>query len=89
MLPYWPDVEGAPQNTIIGGASLASALVVGYLLMYPFANNTGTVGADRLLRPFAARTFASRCPGCPRMSSSTGRRRAACSRAGAGRQATS
>ena len=22
MLPYWPDVEGAPQNTIIGGASL-------------------------------------------------------------------
>lgn len=21
-LPYWPDVEGAPQNTIIGGASL-------------------------------------------------------------------
>jgi sn-glycerol 3-phosphate transport system substrate-binding protein len=22
MLPYWPDVEGAPQNTIIGGATL-------------------------------------------------------------------
>ncbi|MFO8064959.1 MAG: sn-glycerol-3-phosphate ABC transporter substrate-binding protein UgpB, partial [Spirochaetia bacterium] len=22
MLPYWPDQEGAPQNTIIGGASL-------------------------------------------------------------------
>ncbi len=22
MMPYWPDVEGAPQNTIIGGASL-------------------------------------------------------------------
>jgi sn-glycerol 3-phosphate transport system substrate-binding protein len=22
MLPYWPDVKGAPQNTIIGGASL-------------------------------------------------------------------
>jgi len=22
MLPYWPDVSGAPQNTIIGGASL-------------------------------------------------------------------
>jgi sn-glycerol 3-phosphate transport system substrate-binding protein len=22
MLPYWPEVEGAPQNTIIGGASL-------------------------------------------------------------------
>jgi sn-glycerol 3-phosphate transport system substrate-binding protein len=22
MLPYWPDVAGAPQNTIIGGASL-------------------------------------------------------------------
>ena len=22
MLPYWPDVPGAPQNTIIGGASL-------------------------------------------------------------------
>jgi sn-glycerol 3-phosphate transport system substrate-binding protein len=22
MLPYWPDAEGAPQNTIIGGASL-------------------------------------------------------------------
>ena len=22
MLPYWPDVEGAPQNSIIGGASL-------------------------------------------------------------------
>jgi sn-glycerol 3-phosphate transport system substrate-binding protein len=22
MLPYWPDVTGAPQNTIIGGASL-------------------------------------------------------------------
>ncbi len=22
MLPYWPDVEGAPRNTIIGGASL-------------------------------------------------------------------
>ena len=22
MLPYWPDVQGAPQNTIIGGASL-------------------------------------------------------------------
>lgn len=22
MLPYWPDVEGAPQNTIIGGASM-------------------------------------------------------------------
>jgi len=22
MLPYWSDVEGAPQNTIIGGASL-------------------------------------------------------------------
>jgi sn-glycerol 3-phosphate transport system substrate-binding protein len=22
FLPYWPDVEGAPQNTIIGGASL-------------------------------------------------------------------
>ncbi|MGB5986531.1 MAG: sn-glycerol-3-phosphate ABC transporter substrate-binding protein UgpB [Desulfobacterales bacterium] len=22
MLPYWPDVDGAPQNTIIGGASL-------------------------------------------------------------------
>lgn len=22
MLPYWPDVAGAPRNTIIGGASL-------------------------------------------------------------------
>ncbi len=22
MLPYWPDVEGAPQNTIIGGGTL-------------------------------------------------------------------
>jgi sn-glycerol 3-phosphate transport system substrate-binding protein len=22
MLPYWPDVDGAPQNTIIGGATL-------------------------------------------------------------------
>ncbi len=22
MMPYWPDVEGAPQNTIIGGATL-------------------------------------------------------------------
>jgi sn-glycerol 3-phosphate transport system substrate-binding protein len=22
MLPYWPDVQGAPQNSIIGGASL-------------------------------------------------------------------
>lgn len=22
MLPYWPEVQGAPQNTIIGGASL-------------------------------------------------------------------
>jgi sn-glycerol 3-phosphate transport system substrate-binding protein len=22
MLPYWPDVEGAPQNSIIGGATL-------------------------------------------------------------------
>ena len=22
MLPYWPDVAGAPQNTIIGGATL-------------------------------------------------------------------
>src|SRR6202045_988024 len=22
MLPYWPDVKGAPQNTIIGGAAL-------------------------------------------------------------------
>jgi sn-glycerol 3-phosphate transport system substrate-binding protein len=22
MLPFWPDVEGAPQNTIIGGATL-------------------------------------------------------------------
>jgi sn-glycerol 3-phosphate transport system substrate-binding protein len=22
MLPYWPDVQGAPQNTIIGGATL-------------------------------------------------------------------
>jgi len=22
LLPYWPDVKGAPQNTIIGGASL-------------------------------------------------------------------
>lgn len=22
MIPYWPDVEGAPQNTIIGGATL-------------------------------------------------------------------
>jgi sn-glycerol 3-phosphate transport system substrate-binding protein len=22
MLPYWPDLEGAPQNTIIGGATL-------------------------------------------------------------------
>src|SRR5664280_1929849 len=22
MLPYWPDVEGVPQNTIIGGATL-------------------------------------------------------------------
>ena len=22
MLPYWPEVEGAPQNTIIGGATL-------------------------------------------------------------------
>ncbi|PYM64910.1 MAG: sn-glycerol-3-phosphate ABC transporter substrate-binding protein UgpB [Candidatus Rokuibacteriota bacterium] len=22
MLPFWPDVQGAPQNTIIGGASL-------------------------------------------------------------------
>ncbi|MEA2921736.1 MAG: sn-glycerol 3-phosphate transport system substrate-binding protein [Bradyrhizobium sp.] len=22
MLPYWPDVEGAPQNTMIGGATL-------------------------------------------------------------------
>jgi sn-glycerol 3-phosphate transport system substrate-binding protein len=22
MLPYWPDVKGAPQNTIIGGATL-------------------------------------------------------------------
>jgi sn-glycerol 3-phosphate transport system substrate-binding protein len=22
MLPYWPDVQGAPQNSIIGGATL-------------------------------------------------------------------
>ena len=22
MLPYWPEVEGAPQNSIIGGATL-------------------------------------------------------------------
>ncbi|HEY0327531.1 MAG TPA: sn-glycerol-3-phosphate ABC transporter substrate-binding protein UgpB [Rhodopseudomonas sp.] len=22
MLPYWPDIDGAPQNTIIGGATL-------------------------------------------------------------------
>ena len=22
MLPYWPDVAGAPQNSIIGGATL-------------------------------------------------------------------
>ena len=22
MMPYWPDVQGAPQNTIIGGATL-------------------------------------------------------------------
>jgi sn-glycerol 3-phosphate transport system substrate-binding protein len=22
MMPYWPDIEGAPQNTIIGGATL-------------------------------------------------------------------
>ena len=21
MLPYWPDVKGAPQNSIIGGAT--------------------------------------------------------------------
>lgn len=28
------------------GASLSGALVLGYLLMYPLANNTGTVGAD-------------------------------------------
>lgn len=34
------------------GASLAGTLVVGYLLMYPLANNTGTVGADpRYLYP--------------------------------------
>ena len=25
MLPYWPDVAGAPQNTIIGGATLVGA----------------------------------------------------------------
>lgn len=34
------------------GASLSGALVLGYLLMYPLANNTGTVGADpRYLYP--------------------------------------
>ena len=22
MMPYWPDVQGAPQNTIIGAATL-------------------------------------------------------------------
>ena len=22
VLPYWPDVEGAPQNTVIGGAAI-------------------------------------------------------------------
>ena len=25
MMPYWPDVAGAPQNTIIGGATLVGA----------------------------------------------------------------
>lgn len=36
------------------GASLAGVLVIGYLLMYPMANNTGTVGADpRYLYPLA------------------------------------
>lgn len=34
------------------GSSLAGAVVVGYLLLYPLANNTGTVGADpRYLYP--------------------------------------
>ena len=34
------------------GASLPAVLVVGYLLLYPLANNTGTVGADpRYLYP--------------------------------------
>lgn len=34
------------------GASLSGAVVVGYLFLYPFANNTGTVGADpRYLYP--------------------------------------
>ena len=22
LLPYWPDVKGAPQNTVIGGAAI-------------------------------------------------------------------
>ncbi len=36
------------------GASLAAVVVIGYLLMYPMANNTGTVGADpRYLYPLA------------------------------------
>lgn len=36
------------------GASLAGVLVIGYLLLYPMANNTGTVGADpRYLYPMA------------------------------------
>lgn len=36
------------------GASLAGVLVVGYLVLYPMANNTGTVGADpRYLYPMA------------------------------------
>jgi len=36
------------------GASLSGVLVVGYLLMYPLANNVGSVGADpRYLYPMA------------------------------------
>lgn len=36
------------------GASLSGALVVGYLVMYPLANNVGSVGADpRYLYPMA------------------------------------
>jgi len=55
MLPYWPDVAGAPQNTIIGGAT-CGCCATGRAMNTRASQNSSASCRSRKFRPPGTRT---------------------------------
>ena len=56
MMPYWPDVAGAPQNTIIGGATLVGAARPAARRIHRASPNSSPFCRSRRCRPPGTRT---------------------------------